>query len=97
MKWSAIPAIIERILPGWWTMSSEATENHSTTMEQAADLLNVPQDYLVGLLDAGEIPYSGHDQFRRIKTDDLLDFKRERDKSRADTLDVLFAADADLI
>lgn len=59
------------------------------TLQQAADLLNVPSHYLTQLLEEGDIPsvYSGTEY--RIRIEDILAYKSVRDKERADSLDEL--------
>lgn len=65
--------------------STHARQRHdeeSLTVKQAAELLNVPYDYLTQLLDAGEIGSTGTGRQRHIRRADLLAYKRERDSAR---------------
>lgn len=65
--------------------STHAEPRHdedSLTLKQAAELLNVPSDYLTRLLAAGEIGFTGTGRQRHIRRADLLVYKRERDTAR---------------
>ncbi len=59
------------------------------TTQQAADLLNVSRQYLVRLLDAGRLPYTKTRKHRRVRIEDVLAFKEERDVERKSALDTL--------
>ncbi len=59
------------------------------TTQQAANILNVSRQYLVRLLDEGRIPFTKTGKHRRLRIEDVLEFKRERDRERRDGLDEL--------
>lgn len=65
------------------------------TTQQAADILNVSRQYLVRLLDDKQIPFSKVGKHRRVRIEDILDFKKKRDGNRRAALDELSRASQD--
>jgi excisionase family DNA binding protein len=63
------------------------------TTQQAADLMNVSRPFVVKLLDEGKLPCRLVGKFRRVRFDDLMEYRRRDDEARARLADQL-AADA---
>lgn len=67
------------------------------TTQQAADLLNVSRQYLVRLLDEKELPFTRTEgKHRRLRIEDVLDYKTKRDREREIGLDELAAMTQDM-
>lgn len=59
------------------------------TVQEAANLLNVPREYLAQLLDEGHIPFRREGSHRRLKLNDVATYKEQRDRERFAALDEL--------
>jgi excisionase family DNA binding protein len=61
-------------------------DHEDLTIQEAADILNVSHQYLVGLLEAQAIPCSKVGTHRRIRFGDLVNYKNDRDAKRREGL-----------
>lgn len=63
-------------------LSTEAT----CTQQEAADLLDISSAFLDTLLERHELPFLEINMQRRIRLSDLLDYKRQREKTEREGL-----------
>jgi excisionase family DNA binding protein len=64
-------------------------ENAELTTVQAADVLNVSRPFLIKLLEDGKIPYRKVGKHRRIRMEDVMNYKQAIDQEREAVLDQL--------
>ncbi|MFK8029852.1 MAG: excisionase family DNA-binding protein [Gammaproteobacteria bacterium] len=67
------------------------------TIEQAADILNIPHRYFSGLLTSKVLQHESVGRHRRVKATDVFEYKNSRDVERASALDSLALLDSDSI
>ena len=61
------------------------------TTQQAAELLNVSRPFLIRLIEEGRVPFRKVGTHRRIRFDDLMEYKRKIDRDRLKALEELSA------
>lgn len=59
------------------------------TTVQASELLNVSRPYLINLLEKGDIPFHKVGSHRRVRLEDVMQYKNEIDRKRLATLQEL--------
>ena len=64
-------------------------EDAELTSVQAADILHVSRPFLINLLEAGQIPYRRVGKHRRIRMEDVMNYKQAIDQEREAVLDRL--------
>jgi excisionase family DNA binding protein len=66
-------------------------ENAELTTVQAADILKVSRPFLIKLLDEGNIPYRKVGKHRRVRMEDVMNYKQAIDQERESILEQLVA------
>lgn len=59
------------------------------TTQEAADILNVSRPFLIKLIESSEIPCRKVGRHRRIRFEDLMNYKQQIDSARMQALDEL--------
>lgn len=61
------------------------------TTQQAADFLNVSRPFIIGMLERGEIPFRTVGRHRRVRLEDIANFRKQVEEKRLDALNELAA------
>jgi excisionase family DNA binding protein len=59
------------------------------TTQEAADLLNVSRPHLIKLLESQQIPFHKVGRHRRVRCEDIINYKQDIDTKRSQVLDQL--------
>ena len=73
-----------------------ASIHEELTTQEAADILNVSRPYLIKLLEEGAIPFVMTGTHRRIRFNDLMEYKRFRDAERKQAINEIAQMSQDL-
>jgi len=68
---------------------SIGADHQELATDRAAEILGVSRPFLLRLLEQGHIPFHTVESHRRVNLDDLLAYKRQRDRARHDAVDRL--------
>jgi excisionase family DNA binding protein len=68
---------------------SIAIQEPEMTTQQAADFLDVSRPHLIKLLEKGEIPFIRVGTHRRVRFEDVMKYREQRDKQRKEGLNKL--------
>lgn len=66
------------------------------TTQEAANLLNVSRPHLVKLLEEGKVPFTRTGSHRRIRYQDLMEYREQRDRESREAMDALTKQAQDL-
>lgn len=78
------------------TVISLVPHDHYLSSQEAAEILNVSRPFLYTLLEQGQIPYTMVGTHRRIRVEDLMEYKHKRDRQRRQALSELVAVSQEL-